>query len=70
MAMSDPSRTTIVRHAGEHNAAVAVREAHDGVHQLVIAQRRVRFGDELGGELLAALEEPAKLGVGEHDGSG
>jgi hypothetical protein len=66
--MSHPGRTTIIRHASEHDTAMAIRETHDGVHELIIAQRRFRFGDELGGELLATREEPAKLGVGEHDG--
>jgi hypothetical protein len=47
---------------------VPIRQTHDGVHPLPITQRLVGLGNELGRELLAAFEEPAKLGVGEHDG--
>ena len=52
----------------EHHAAVTVRETHDGIHQVIVAQRRVAFGQKLGGELFTAREQAANVGVGEHDG--
>jgi len=57
--------TTIVFYADEHDAAVTVCETHHCVDDTVVRQRCVRFGDELGRELLAGCDESAKLCVGE-----
>jgi len=56
----------VVGDADEDDAAVAVREADHGIHQLIVSQRGVGLREEFGGELLAAREEPAKFFVGEH----
>ena len=66
MAMMRPGWAPVVGDANEHDAAVAVRQTDHGIHQLIVSQRGVGFGDEFGGELLAAREEPAKFFVGEH----
>ena len=52
----------------QHDAAVAVRQTHDGIHQVSVAQRRVTFSQKLGGELFTARKQAANVGVGEHDG--
>jgi hypothetical protein len=53
--------------AGEHHTAVPVRQTHDGIDEHIIGERSAPLTDELGGELFAALDEAAKIGVGEHD---
>jgi hypothetical protein len=59
----------VAAHADEYDAAMTVREANDRVHQLLIGERVILLGDELGGELFAARYESANVGIGEHDGA-
>jgi hypothetical protein len=59
----------VVGHADQYDAAMTVRETNDRVHQLLIGERVILLGDELGGELFAARYESANLGIGEHDGA-
>ena len=59
-------RAAIVVNADEHDTAVAVGEAHNRVHQLVVGQRDVDFREEFGCELFSTRKQPAELFVGDH----
>ena len=57
----------VIADANEDDTTVSVRQTHDRIHELVVAQRPAALGDEFGGELLAARNEPAKVRVGQHN---
>ena len=57
----------VVANAHERNAALRIRQAHNGIHQLTIINRPVRLGQKFGRELFAPLEEPPQFFWSEHD---
>ena len=67
MTRAEARDASIVIDAGEHHAAMPVRETHDGINEQLIGERMTPLTNELRGELFAAVDEAAKIDVGEHD---
>ena len=61
MPMPRSGRPTNVVDANEHHTAVAVGQTHDGIDEVVIAQRLGAFGQKLGGKLFTAGEQAANV---------
>jgi hypothetical protein len=68
MARSRPDRCSHIADPHENHATVPIRQAHGCIHEVLVAQWRLTFGEKLGGELFAAREKTANVGVREHDG--
>jgi hypothetical protein len=66
MTRARTSDVAAITDADEHDPTVTVRETHDGIDQVSIADGSFAFRQKLCCELFAAGDETTKVGIREH----